>query len=53
MHKSFATGATQKRLELLNYKRPNEIVVKYTDMTDGNGFASGTRVELSIPVNVE
>ena len=53
MHKSFATGATQKRLELLNYKRPNEIVVKYTDMTDANGFASGTRVELSIPVNVE
>lgn len=53
MHKSFATGATQKRLELLNYNRPNEIVVKYTDMTDENGFASGTRVELSIPVNVE
>lgn len=53
MHKSFATGATQKRLELLNYNRPNEIVVKYTDMTDENGFASGTRVELSIPVNIE
>ncbi len=53
MHKSFATGATQKRLELLNYKRPNEIVVKYTDMTDEKGFPSGTRVELSIPVNVE
>ncbi|MFA7380354.1 MAG: two-component regulator propeller domain-containing protein [Bacteroidia bacterium] len=53
MHKSFATGATQKRLELLNYNRPNEIVVKYTDLKDENGFASGTRVELSIPVNIE
>ena len=53
MHKSFATGATQKRLELLNYNRPNEIVVKCTDLKVENGFASGTRVELSIPVNIE
>ena len=47
---SFATGATQKRLELLNHEREAAIAVVYEDLRDGNGNASGTRVTLKIPV---
>jgi ligand-binding sensor domain-containing protein len=50
-HKSFATSATQKRLELLNYQRPHEIAVRYIDLYNEEGKAAGTRVELTIPVN--
>lgn len=52
-HKSFATSATQKRLELLNYQSPYEIAVNYIDLFNEEGVASGTRVELTIPVKDE
>ena len=47
---SFATGATQKRLELLNHERTAAIAVVYDDLYDINGHAAGTKVTLKIPV---
>lgn len=47
---SFATGATQKRLELLNHERKESIAVSYDDLHDNNGNATGTRVTVSIPL---
>ncbi len=47
---SFATGATQKRLELLNYERDTAIAVVYFDLSDANGSAAGTAVTIKIPV---
>lgn len=48
-HKSFATGATKKRLELLNMGRKNAISVKYTDLATPGGEGAGTIVEIEIP----
>lgn len=50
-HTSFATGATQVRLDLLNTKRVSAISVKYIDLADVSGLSSGTEVILEIPVN--
>ncbi len=47
---SFATGATQKRLELLNHERYAAIAVVYNDLYDANGIAVGTAVTIKIPV---
>ena len=47
---SFATGATQKRLELLNYERDTAIAVVYIDLSDAKGNAAGTEVTINIPV---
>lgn len=47
---SFATGATQKRLELLNYQKRELISVTYQDLHDAAGQASGTMVTINIPV---
>lgn len=47
---SFATGATQKRLELLNQNNPNLIVVNYTDLTLNNTTYIGTKVSIVIPI---
>ena len=47
---SFATGATQKRLELLNYERENAIAVVFVDLKDANGIAAGTSVTIKIPI---
>lgn len=49
-HTSFATGATQKRLELLNQGRKEQIVVSYTDYDGSNFPESGTEVNLKIPL---
>jgi len=49
-HTSFATGATQKRLELLNHDRKHPIEVIYEDLHDEHGNASGTRVTINIPL---
>ena len=49
-HTSFATGATQSRLELLNTKREHIIAVLFTDLQDNNGNAIGTEVCIQIPV---
>jgi len=49
-YSSFATGATQKRLELLNYRKKELISVKYQDLYNASGQASGTVVTINIPV---
>ncbi len=51
-HKSFSTGATQKRLELLNMGRSNIIALEYQDLQDENlNESAGTKVTLEIPFN--
>lgn len=48
---SFATGATQKRLELLNYDKKICIAVHIEDLQDNMGNATGTKVILEIPLS--
>lgn len=48
--KSHGTGITQKRLELLNFRKKNLINVKFTDLENPDGSPAGTEVRLSIPV---
>lgn len=47
--KSHGTGITQKRLELLNFRKKNLINVKFTDLENADGSSAGTEVRLSIP----
>lgn len=47
-HTSFSTGATQKRLELLNKGKENSIVVQFEDLKDSFDQAIGTKVTLRI-----
>jgi two-component sensor histidine kinase len=47
-HKSFATNATQKRLELININRKNKITLEFTDLYSEN-VATGTEVKITIP----
>lgn len=49
-HQSFATGANQKRLEILNARR-NRLAVEYVDKKDVHGNSTGTLVILTIPIN--
>ncbi|EDM44459.1 possible sensor protein [unidentified eubacterium SCB49] len=48
-HESFATKATENRLDLLNYEKKRKIGVKTIDLFDEEGNAKGTRVILNIP----
>jgi len=48
-HRSFATSATQKRLEILNSGRNEAISVAYTDKSDGRNEPSGTKVTIEVP----
>ncbi len=50
MGQSFASEATAKRLSLINHNTPEKTAVVYTDLTDENNNALGTRVEIAIPV---
>ena len=52
-HASFASSATQRRLELLNYNQKNLITATIKDLMDANGQALGTAVYLSIPLDWE
>lgn len=47
-HRSFASSATQKRLELLNSSNDKAISVNYTDKKDDIGNSLGTKVEIEI-----
>ncbi|MGL4598313.1 MAG: sensor histidine kinase, partial [Bacteroidia bacterium] len=49
-HKSFASEATKKRLELLNHERSHLLSVTYTDKHDASGQATGTLVSIYIPI---
>ena len=48
-HKSFATDANEKRLDILNKGLSENISLTFIDKKDENGFASGTTVILNIP----
>lgn len=49
-HQSFATGATERRLQLLNTGRSRNIGVTYLDLIDG-GTPVGTQVTITIPMD--
>ncbi len=48
-HASFSTGAVQKRLELLNAERNQQIGVVYEDLYHTDGNPAGTRVTITVP----
>ncbi|SHI39349.1 sensor histidine kinase [Flavobacterium terrae] len=48
-HKSFATSANQKRVELINKTRTKKISVHIEDLYDANQNPSGTKVIINIP----
>lgn len=50
-HKSFASEANAKRLEVLNYGKADHVSVSIEDKYDDFGKPLGTRVELRIPIN--
>jgi len=49
LHKSFASKATESRLNLLNYGRKTQIGILYEDLFDTDNLAIGTKVTISIP----
>ncbi|MDY8137861.1 histidine kinase [Aquimarina sp. 2201CG5-10] len=49
LHTSFATKATQDRLDLYNYDKKEQIRVSIEDLFDDQNNPSGTRVTLFIP----
>lgn len=49
-HVSFSTSATEKRLQLLNQGKQENIAVVYHDKTDENGNSLGTNVIITIPI---
>ncbi|MES2812313.1 MAG: histidine kinase [Bacteroidota bacterium] len=48
-HKSFATSANQKRVELINKTRTKKISVSTQDLVDENNVALGTKITINIP----
>lgn len=50
-HESFATAATQNRIELLNVGREKDISFTIVDLLDDNENAAGTKVILKIPLS--
>lgn len=51
-HKSFAMGANEKRLNLLNTGKEHSIAVEIHDLADLEQNATGTLVILKIPINL-
>lgn len=49
-HESFATGATEKRLKLLNQNITSSIEIEYDDLIDKQGISCGTKVKIKIPL---
>lgn len=49
LHKSFATSANAKRIELINKTRIRKTTVTIEDLHDENNKAQGTRVAIFIP----
>lgn len=50
--KSFATGAINARVELLNKVKRSSIQIDITDLYDAAGVPKGTLVNLTIPIHV-
>jgi len=51
--KSLGFKITSQRIELLNTLYKNKFFIKYIDVTADNGEPSGTRVEITIPIDLE
>ncbi|QQR98753.1 MAG: tetratricopeptide repeat protein [Sphingobacteriales bacterium] len=49
-HQSFATNATEKRLQLLNFGKSENVVVIFEDKYDENNQSLGTKVTIKIPI---
>jgi len=49
-HQSFATQATENRLELLNQTQAQKIGMQITDLYNEDGSSRGTKVQLDIPI---
>jgi hypothetical protein len=49
---SFSTGATQKRLYLLQEFQHTELGIEYTDLMDELGKPTGTKVQIKIPIEL-
>jgi sensor histidine kinase YesM len=49
-HNSLGTQITESRLDLVNSLYGTSLKTHYTDLTNENGEASGTRVEIHIPI---
>lgn len=47
-HKSFSISAIDKRIELINHRRPNSIKVETLDKYNTSGIALGTKVTITI-----
>jgi len=50
LHKSMGLSITAERLEIINALFKSKMSVKFTDKINADGAASGTRVELIMPV---
>lgn len=48
-HKSFATDAMQKRIDILNLNKQEKISLQYIDKVNEAGVSTGTIVILEIP----
>jgi LytS/YehU family sensor histidine kinase len=49
LKKSLGSKITEDRIKVLNSLYSDEIDIKYVDLTDANGKAAGTRVEIRLP----
>jgi LytS/YehU family sensor histidine kinase len=49
-HHSLGTRITESRLQLVNEVYGTSMKIHYTDLVDDSGTASGTRVEIQIPI---
>lgn len=49
-HKSLGSKITENRLKLINSLFGSQMKIQYIDLEDMNGNASGTRVEIVIPI---
>ncbi|MFN8242077.1 MAG: histidine kinase [Bacteroidales bacterium] len=49
-HNSLGTRITASRLDLVNSIHGTDLRTVFTDLKDGNGKATGTRVEIQIPI---
>jgi len=52
-HKSLGLQVTKERLDLLNKQFKSDIYVNIIDLVNDEGIGIGTKVELSIPYEVE
>lgn len=50
-HKSFATSAQQKRIDLINQNSDYNISIVYTDLEELDSSSTGTMVIIKIPLN--